>query len=229
MLKRLMDMVVSGLLLVTTWPLMLAISLAVKGTSPGPVLYRGTRVGRNGRPFKMLKFRSMVTNAEKIGGSSSGNDDPRITAVGRLMRKFKLDELPQVWNVFVGDMSLVGPRPQVQHDVDKYTAEERAILRLRPGITDWASIWNSDEGAVLAGAADPDQAYIDWIRPTKLRLQLAYLEHQSVGVDLQILFHTAIRIFHKSWTPRAIRKYPPLVPSGSKQASVSSTTHRKAA
>lgn len=212
MLKRLIDIFTSLLLLALAWPLMLAIALLVKFTSSGPVLYRGTRVGRNGKAFSMLKFRTMVTNADRIGGSSSGNNDPRITSIGRLLRQYKLDELPQIWNVLVGEMSLVGPRPQVQHDVEKYTVEERTILSVRPGITDWASIWNSDEGAVLAGAADPDQAYIDWIRPTKLKLQLYYVQNRSDWSDLKILFHTLVRIVNKSWTPVEIRAFPTLIP-----------------
>jgi lipopolysaccharide/colanic/teichoic acid biosynthesis glycosyltransferase len=158
----------------------------------------------------MCKFRSMIIDAERRGGSSSGDDDPRITPIGRFLRRFKLDEIPQLFNVLSGEMSLVGPRPQVAHDVEKYTAEERAILDVRPGITDWATIWNSDEGAVLAGAADPDQEYIERIRPTKLRLQLAYVRQASLRTDIAILAHTLIRLLFRSWTPAAIRGCPSL-------------------
>lgn len=229
MLKRLFDIFASLLMLALAWPFMLAIALLVKFTSAGPVLYRGLRVGRNSAPFQMLKFRTMVTNADRIGGSSSGNNDPRITSIGRLLRQYKLDELPQIWNVLVGEMSLVGPRPQVQHDVEKYTAEERSILSVRPGITDWASIWNSDEGAVLAGAADPDQAYIDWIRPTKLKLQLYYVQNRSDWSDLKILCHTLVRIVHKSWTPSEIRAFPPLIPIAAQASADTMLTSRQAA
>jgi len=166
------------------------VAILIKLDSPGPVLYKGTRAGKDGKSFKMLKFRTMVVNADRIGGSSTPDDDPRITRVGQFLRKYKLDELPQLINVFKGDMSLVGPRPEVQHYVDMFTEEEKAILSVRPGITDWASLWNPDEGAILAGAEDPEQAYMELIRPTKLRLQLKYVRERSFGVDLQIILKT---------------------------------------
>jgi lipopolysaccharide/colanic/teichoic acid biosynthesis glycosyltransferase len=139
----------------------MVIALIAKLTSPGPVLYRGKRIGLHGRPFLILKFRTMVLNAESLGGSATAADDPRLTRVGKLLRRFKLDELPQVLNVIKGEMSLVGPRPEVQKYVDLYSPEERQILTVLPGITDWASIWNSNEAAVLEGAAgqeSPQQA-----------------------------------------------------------------------
>ena len=214
MAKRCFDIFFSlGLILLST-PLMVLIAGIIKLTSPGPILYRGVRIGRDGKPFRMCKFRSMIIDAERRGGSSSGDDDPRITRIGRVLRRFKLDELPQMFNVLSGEMSLVGPRPQVAHDVEKYTAEERAILAVRPGITDWATIWNSDEGAVLAGAADPDQAYIELIRPTKLRLQLEYVRQASLATDLAILAHTLIRLVFRSWIPAAIRGCPQLRSAG---------------
>jgi lipopolysaccharide/colanic/teichoic acid biosynthesis glycosyltransferase len=138
----------------------------------------------------------MVVDAEKRGGSSTSDADPRLTNVGRGLRRRKLDELPQLFNVLKGDMSLVGPRPEVREYVDMYTSEEKAILQVRPGITDWASLWNSDEGAVLARYSDPDAAYRELIRPTKMRLQLEYVRTRSMTVDLKILALTVCRVLH---------------------------------
>jgi lipopolysaccharide/colanic/teichoic acid biosynthesis glycosyltransferase len=132
----------------------------------------------------------MVLNADKIGGPSTSDDDPRITSIGKKLRKFKLDELPQLINVFMGEMSIVGPRPEVQHYVNMFTEEEKAILSVRPGITDWASIWNPDEGAILAGSPDPEKTYMEKIRPNKLKLQLKYVEKRSFLVDMQIILET---------------------------------------
>jgi lipopolysaccharide/colanic/teichoic acid biosynthesis glycosyltransferase len=190
MIKRLFDLGVSAAGLVLLSPFFLVIGWAIKATDAGPVFYRGWRVGRFARPFRIFKFRSMVVNAEKLGGSSTAADDPRLTPVGRILRKYKLDELPQLLNVFLGHMSLVGPRPEVQRFTDMYRGEEKAILSLRPGITDWASIWNSDEGTILAGSVDADQAYLELIRPRKIKLQLKYLREQSFLTDLKIIFQT---------------------------------------
>lgn len=149
-------------------------------------------MGQFSRPFRIFKFRTMVIDAESRGPSSTATDDARLTGVGRLMRKFKIDELPQLLNVITGEMSLVGPRPEVQKFVDQYTEEERAILLVKPGITDWASIWNRDEGAVIAksGIPDADEAYALLLRPTKLRLQLKYVRERTFWVDIRILFRT---------------------------------------
>jgi len=136
----------------------------------------------------------MVPNAEAIGGASTADEDPRITRVGRALRRYKLDELPQFINVLTGDMSVVGPRPEVKYYTDMYSETEKALLTVRPGITDWASIWNSDEGAVLAGAADPEKAYQELIRPTKIRLQLKYVRERSFFTDLKIIFLTVLAI-----------------------------------
>jgi len=132
----------------------------------------------------------MVADAEKIGGPSTADDDPRITKLGRFLRKYKLDELSQLINVLRGEMSLVGPRPEVQHYVDMFTEEEKAILSVRPGITDWASLWNPDEGAILAGSPDPEKAYMEKIRPQKLKLQLKYVRKHSFWIDLKIILLT---------------------------------------
>jgi len=216
-LKRSFDIVMSLLGLVVCSPLLLIMAVWIKLDSPGPVFYRGVRVGRFGRPFRIFKFRSMVVDAEKIGAASTSGDDPRVTPSGRFIRKWKLDELSQLFNVLLGDMSLVGPRPEVQKFVDMYTDEERAILDVRPGITDWASIWNADEGTVLAGAADPDEAYQRLIRPTKLSLQLRYVQHHNLWIDLKILTFTVYKIFKKSWLPRELEPFGKLAavdPSG---------------
>lgn len=204
MIKRGFDVVVSCLGICVLSAVLAAIALWIKWDSEGPVFYRGVRVGRFGRPFRIYKFRTMVVNAEAIGGSSTSDDDPRITRVGKLLRKYKLDELPQLVNVLTGEMSLIGPRPEVQEYVDMYTLEEQSILQLRPGITDWASLWNSDEGAILAGSDDPDRAYRELIRPTKMRLQLKYARDHSLWVDIKILVLTVLKLFQKNRIPGEI-------------------------
>ena len=166
-MKRLFDVVLSlvGLLLVA--PLLLLIAVLIKLASPGPILYRGMRVGQFGRPFRILKFRTMVVDAERRGGSATAEDDPRVTSIGKLLRRYKLDELPQLGNVLMGDMSFVGPRPEIQKYIERYTQEEKGILKLRPGITDWASLRFHNEGEILRGQADPDRAYAELIRPSE--------------------------------------------------------------
>jgi lipopolysaccharide/colanic/teichoic acid biosynthesis glycosyltransferase len=205
--KRAFDFVVALVALVVLSPVLLVVAAIIKRGSPGPVFYRGARVGLHGKTFCIFKFRTMVTNAETLGGSCTAEDDPRITPIGRFLRRHKLDELPQFLNVLVGDMSLVGARPEVQKYVDMYTDEERVILGLRPGITDWASIWNSNEAAVLEGSKDPEQAYEELIRPTKLALQLFYARHHSLGMDVRILFHTFCKLLFEDWTPRELLPY----------------------
>lgn len=158
-----------------------------------------------------------MKNAEKIGGTSTPGDDPRITAVGKFLRQYKLDELPQLINVLLCEMSHVGPRPEVQQYVDIYTEEEKNILQVRPGITDWASIWNSYEGAVLAQNPDPDKAYEELIRPTKLKLQLMYARNNSIVVDIRLIFYMLYRLFRSDWIPPELASYPPLI---KKQSSI---------
>ena len=206
--KRSMDIACSSLGLLLLGPLLVVLAALIKLTSRGPLFYRGLRIGRDGRAFRIFKFRSMVPDAEKLGGVSTSDRDPRITHVGRFIRKHKLDELPQLLNVLVGDMSLVGPRPGVPRYVDMYRGEEREILNLRPGITDWASIWNADEGAALAGAPDPDKAYEELIRPTKLKLQLKYVRDHTLLTDFKLVLYTLVRILLKSWVPRELADYP---------------------
>jgi len=206
-IKRLFDITLAALMLVLVSPLLAFVAVAIKISSPGPVLYRGIRVGLDGRLFAMLKFRTMVANAESLGGSATAADDPRITRIGKFLRRYKLDELPQLINVLIGNMSFVGPRPEVQKYVGLYSAEEKAILSLRPGITDWASIWNSNEAAVLEGSRDPEKTYEELIRPTKLALQLLYVRNHSWSVDLKILFHTGLKLIHEDWIPKELKPY----------------------
>ena len=208
MLKRGFDVFASVLGLVFFSPLLLAIAAWIKFDSSGPVFYRGRRGGRHGKPFGIFKFRSMMVNADKIGGPSTSGSDPRVTRSGRFIRKFKLDELSQLINVVLGDMSLVGPRPEVLDKLDAYTGDLAAVLEVRPGITDWASIWNSDEGGVLEGTPDADVAYEKILRPTKLKMQLEYVKTRTFLGDIKIILCTLLRIVNKKSMPREITGYP---------------------
>ncbi len=190
MFKRLFDICAALAGLAACAPIFMMVAWLIKREDGGPILYPGVRTGRHGRPFRMFKFRTMVVNADQIGGSSTADDDPRILKIGSKLRKYKLDELPQLLNVLIGDMSIVGPRPEVPYYTDKFDETEKAILNVRPGITDWATLWNPDEGAILKGAEDPDKAYEELIRPTKIRLQLKYVREQSFWSDLKIIFKT---------------------------------------
>jgi lipopolysaccharide/colanic/teichoic acid biosynthesis glycosyltransferase len=195
MLKRVFDVCASGLGIIITSPLFLVAAIMVKRDSPGPVFYRAQRVGRHGQMFTMYKFRSMVVNADKLGGPSTAGDDPRLTRSGQTLKKYQLDELPQLLNVFKGDMSLVGPRPEVKTYTDLFTPEEKAILSVPPGMTDFASLWDFHEGEILKGSVDPEKAYLELVRPDKIRLQLKYVREHSFLVDLVILFKTVGRVF----------------------------------
>ena len=205
--KRSFDISVAAIGLVLLAPMLVLIALTVKLCSPGPALYRGIRVGLCGKLFSMLKFRTMVVNAESLGGSATAADDQRITSIGKFLRRYKLDELPQLLNVLAGDMSLAGPRPEVQKYVNLYSPEEQAILKVRPGVTDWASIWNSNEAAVLEGSRDPEKSYEELIRPTKLALQLLYVRNHSLLIDLKILLHTGLKLINEDWIPKELKPY----------------------
>ena len=207
-MKRVFDIGMAFIFLVVLCPLLTVISVLIKTSSPGPVFYRGERVGRRGRIFRIFKFRTMVVDAERIGGPSTADDDPRITSMGRRLRKLKLDELPQSINVLRGEMSFVGPRPEVRHYVDMYTEKEKALLSLKPGITDWASLWNNDEGALLAAGSDPEKTYLETIRPEKIRLQLKYLEDHSFLTDLRIIALTIRALFARSGSDLAVTARP---------------------
>ncbi len=196
-MKRTFDFLAALMGLLFLSPFLIFIAWRIKREDGGTVFYRGDRVSLHGRLFRIYKFRTMVVNAERLGASSTSDDDQRITSIGKFLRKYKLDELPQLINVFIGDMSLVGPRPEVKKFTDMYTKEEMAILSVRPGITDWASIWNSDEGALLAGSSDPDRDYLEKIRPEKIRLQLKYVREQSFWTDIKIIFLTLKAIIFK--------------------------------
>jgi lipopolysaccharide/colanic/teichoic acid biosynthesis glycosyltransferase len=193
-IKRLFDFLCSAIGVAVLSPLLLWISWEIKREDGGPVFYRGARVGLHGRLFRIYKFRTMVADAEKRGPSSTSAEDPRITRIGQTLRKYKLDELPQLINVLAGDMSFVGPRPEVQKFTDLYTDEEKILLTVRPGITDWASLWNSDEGALLKGSVDPDRDYLEKIRPTKIALQLKYVRERTFWNDLKLIFLTLFAI-----------------------------------
>ncbi len=205
--KRLFDVLLSfvGLLLIS--PFLVLIAILIKLASPGPVLYRGVRVGQYGKPFCILKFRSMIVDAEQQGGSATAGDDPRLTSIGKFLRRYKLDELPQLFNVLKGEMSFVGPRPEVQKYVDQYSEDDKAILQLRPGITDWASIWNSNEAAVLEGSSDPEKSYEELILPTKVALQRKYLQDHACITDVKILFHTFAKLVQEDWVPKELESY----------------------
>ncbi|MBA3341140.1 MAG: sugar transferase [Gemmatimonadaceae bacterium] len=193
-LKRTLDLLIALFGLVLLSPLLIAIAIWVKVSSRGPVVYAGVRVGKDGVPFRMLKLRTMVPNADRIGGSSTTADDARLTSAGRFLRRFKLDELPQLINVLRGDMSFVGPRPQVEWAVKLYTAEERRLLSVRPGITDFASLRFRNEAEILRGSTDPDRDYLEKIAPHKIHLGLYYVRHCSFVVDAKILAATLLAL-----------------------------------
>ena len=189
-LKRLMDIVVSGCALAVLWPVLLLIAIAIKIDDPGPVFYRQVRVGRGGKTFRIYKFRTMVVDADKKGLAITVGRDNRITRMGAFLRKTKLDELAQLINVFTGEMSLVGPRPEVPKYVDMYTPYQRQVLLVRPGITDYASIAYRNENDLLAGADDPEKLYIEKIMPDKIELNMKYLREISPIADLKLIFGT---------------------------------------
>lgn len=191
--KRATDLLLSGAAILVCAPAMLLIAAWIKMDSSGPVLYRGVRVGLNGRVFRIFKYRSMITDAERKGGFSTAIDDPRLTGVGRFLRKYKLDELPQFFNVLAGDMSLVGPRPQVQFYTDRYAGDEQLILTVKPGITDLASLYFVDMDAVL-GSGDVDSRYLTEVEPVKNQLRLRYVKERSYLLDMRILVETAFKL-----------------------------------
>jgi lipopolysaccharide/colanic/teichoic acid biosynthesis glycosyltransferase len=191
MIKRFFDIIFSFLGLIITFPLILVISFLIKRDDPGPVFYRGRRVGRNGKEFKIFKFRTMVQNADKIGGPSTAGDDPRLTKIGKLLRKYNLDELPQLINVLKGEMSIVGPRPEVPQEVKTFDEEtRRIILSVRPGMTDLATLENVHEEEILKGSKDPHATYQKLIKPKKLKLAVKYVKTKSFFLDIKIILET---------------------------------------
>ena len=193
-LIRLIDLFVSFCGLLFLCPLFIVIALWIVIDDPGPVFYRQQRVGLNGKDFGLIKFRSMRTGADKMSLITIGERDPRVTRAGYYIRKYKLDELPQLINVLIGDMSLVGPRPEVRKYVDLYTPEQRKVLSVKPGITDYASIEYIDENALLAKSNDPDKTYIEEIMPAKIALNMRYINHQTVGEYIKIIVLTFVKI-----------------------------------
>ena len=189
-MKRLFDVLASGLGLLVLSPLFLVLALWIKLDSKGPVFYRQVRVGRNNKDFRIFKFRSMRVGADKGSLVTIGGHDPRVTRSGYFIRKFKLDELPQLINVFLGDMSLVGPRPEVRHYVDYWTPEQMHVLDVRPGITDPASIKFRNENELMGQADDPEKYYIEVIMQEKIRLYLEYVHNHSFLGDIGLIFKT---------------------------------------
>jgi len=196
--KRLFDLTAAALGLVVLSPLLIPVALLIWLQDYHSPFYVANRTGRRERPFRMVKFRSMVVRADRTGVDSTAEDDPRITAVGRFIRRTKLDEVPQLWNVLKGEMSLVGPRPNVERETVLYTPEEKRLLQVRPGITDLASIVFADEGEILRGSADPDLRYNQVLRPWKSRLGLLYMEQiGSVWLDVKIIALTILGAFRR--------------------------------
>lgn len=197
MVKRLFDLVLAITGLVLLAPFFLVIAVLIKIDSAGPVFYLQERVGLNGSLFKLFKFRTMRMSADKGNAITVGQRDPRITSVGYFLRKFKLDELPQLINVVKGDMSHVGPRPELRRFVDLYDDRQRDVLSVRPGITDYASIEFRNENALLEGKEDPVGYYVSDIMPAKLELNQRYIRERSIGVDLKIILKTLFLIFKR--------------------------------
>jgi lipopolysaccharide/colanic/teichoic acid biosynthesis glycosyltransferase len=194
---RVLDFLFSFLGLILLFPFLFFIGLIIKLTSRGPVFYKQSRVGLNGVDFHVLKFRTMNINSDKLGLITVGGHDPRITSVGFFLRKYKLDELPQLLNVIIGDMSLVGPRPEVRKYVEKYTTEQKKVLSILPGITDWASIYYKDENVILGESSDPEKDYIFKIMPDKLNYNFIYINNYGSLEYFKIIFTTIWRIlFH---------------------------------
>lgn len=196
MIKRLFDIVFSFFGLIIAFLPLLLIAFLIKIDSKGPVFYRGKRIGKDGKEFRIFKFRTMVPEAEKLGGPSTSADDSRLTKIGKILRKYKLDELPQLINVMRGEMSFVGPRPEVSSEVETYPEEtKKIILLVKPGMTDLASLANLHEEEILRGSKNPHQTYQELIKPRKLRLAVEYVKNRSFWFDIKIIFKTIKSVF----------------------------------
>jgi Sugar transferases involved in lipopolysaccharide synthesis len=191
--KRIFDLICSTLGLIILSPVLIIIAVRIKTDSDGPVFFKQIRIGENNKEFEILKFRTMVVDAEKLGRQITVGNDNRITKIGGFLRKYKLDELPQLINVFKGDMSLVGPRPEVPRYVKLYNEEQRKVLKVKPGITDLASIRYRDENDLLGEAENPDEFYINTIMPDKLALNLEYINKNNIFLDIYIILKTIIK------------------------------------
>ena len=196
-MKRIFDFILALIGLIISSPILLPVIFLVWIQDWHSPFYIAPRVGKGEKPFKMLKLRSMIVNADKSGVDSTSSNDKRITGVGKFIRKYKLDELSQLWNVLIGDMSLVGPRPNVKRETDLYTIEEKKLLTVRPGITDFSSIVFSDEGDILKDQNDPDIAYNQLIRPGKSMLGIFYIEKRTFIIDIKLICLTVIAIISK--------------------------------
>ena len=205
-MKRIFDFLASFVGLIMFSPLLLFVIFLVWINDFGNPFYTARRVGKDGKTFKMFKLRSMIVNADKSGVDSTSNNDMRITRIGKFIRKFKMDELSQLINVLLGDMSLVGPRPNVQRETDLYTKSEKKLLLVRPGITDISSIVFSDEGEILSNSKDPDIDYNQLIRPGKGYLGIFYIENQSFLLDIKLIFITLITIFNRNLALKNVSK-----------------------
>ncbi|MEL7570492.1 MAG: sugar transferase [Eubacteriaceae bacterium] len=194
MLKRLFDIIVSSLGIIILSPFLLLTAVTIKLDSKGPVFFKQIRVGKDEKQFKIYKFRTMVTDAEKQGLQITVGDDPRITKIGRFLRKYKLDEFPQLFNVFIGNMSFVGPRPEVPKYIALYDSKQKSILKVRPGITEEASIEYKDESEILAKSSCPEKTYIEEIMPKKIELNLNYMKNISLLYDISLMFKTIFSI-----------------------------------
>lgn len=194
MLKRIFDLIFSLLGLIILSPLFLIVSILIVWDSKGGIFYRQTRVGKGNVDFKLWKFRTMVTDSDKKGLLTVGLSDSRVTKVGRFLRKYKIDEFPQLINVLKGEMSLVGPRPDVRKYVDLYNLEQKKVLNVKPGITDYASIEYIDESDLLALSDNPEKTYIEVVMPEKLKLNFKYIQEQNLITDIQILVKTILKI-----------------------------------
>lgn len=206
--KRTLDILASIFGLFLFSPFLIIIALSIWLYDRHNPFYFAERIGRDATSFRMIKFRTMVINADQTGVDSTSNSDKRITSIGKFLRRYKLDEIPQLWNVLRGHMSLVGPRPNVKREIDLYTSCENLLLTLRPGITDLASIVFADEGSILEGCPDPDIAYNQLIRPSKSKLGLIYVENYSLLLDLQILYLTLVSQINRT---RALQKISQIV------------------
>lgn len=207
-MKRLLDFAAALLGLIVLSPLLLVLCVLVWLQDRHSPFYIPNRVGRGEKPYRMFKLRSMVVRADASKVDSTANNDPRITVIGRTIRRFKFDEIPQLWNVLIGDMSLVGPRPNVSRETDLYTHEEKELLSVRPGITDISSIVFADEGSILEGKPDPDLTYNQIIRPYKSRLGLFYIQHSSLALDVWLIMLTLLGAVNR---PAALRRLSALV------------------
>ena len=193
-MKRIFDILASGCGLLILSPLFLVLAIWIKLDSKGPVFYRQVRVGKDSKEFRIYKFRSMRTDADKSSLITIGGRDPRVTYSGYYIRKYKLDELAQLINVFIGDMSLVGPRPEVRRYVDMYTPEQMKVLEVKPGITDYASIEYIDENMLLEKSSDPHKTYIEEVMPAKLALNMKYIKNPTLFEDFKLIFMTVFKI-----------------------------------